>query len=137
MPMSDCLAHDASTRTEPPGTTFGPNYGKRTQWENLVLLEALQASQGQIGAEVRGVSVEAGYELIVVHACVSAAGPDTVEDLEELASDMESSMTTYVQPVPSLKLRLHEGDTDQSWSGYEHPRLFLMHWRSREDYLPE
>lgn len=127
----------APMRTEPPATTFGPNYGQRTEWENLVLREALQASLGQISARVRGVSIEAGYDLIVVHACIGATDQATLDDLEELVGDMVASMDTYVHPVPDVELRLHEGDTDQSWSGYEHPRLYLMHWRAREDYVPE
>ena len=116
---------------------YGPDYEPRTEWENLVLLEALQATQGQIGTHVRGVAAEAGYELVVVHACIDSEDADTAEDLAELASDIEVSMGQYVEPTPTVELRLHVGDTDPSWPGYEHRRLYLMHWRAREDYVPE
>lgn len=117
--------------------TYGPDYEPRSEWENLVLLEALQAAQGQIGTHVRGVAVEAGYELVVVHACIDSDDADTAEDLAELASDIQGSMEQYVEPTPTVELRLHVGNTDPSWPGYEHRRLYLMHWRAREDYVPE
>jgi hypothetical protein len=36
-----------------------------------------------------------------------------------------------------VRLQLHVGDTDPDWSGYDHRRLYLMHWRAREGYVPE
>ena len=119
-------------RDKPPKTTYGPGYGPRTEWENGVLLEALQASQGQIGAAVRGLAVEAGYERIVVHACVSNDDADTREDLQELVDDLTSAMEPIVHPMPRVDLQLQVGDADPSWSGYYHRRLYLTHWRARE-----
>ena len=130
--MGGSQAHDALMRTMPPRVTYGPDYGPRGEWENLVLLEALQASQGQIGTHVRGVAVEAGYGRVVVHVCIDGEDADTVEDLSELANSMESAMEKYVEPVPTVELRLHVGDTDPSWPGYKYRRLYLMHWRARE-----
>ncbi|MBM0125634.1 hypothetical protein [Pimelobacter simplex] len=118
-------------RTAPPRVTYGPDYGPRTEWENLVLLECLRASQGRLDAHVRGVAVEAGYELVVVHACVDREDAATVEDLAELATDTEASLEQYVEPPPTVQLRLHEGDTDRSWPGYEHRRVYLAHCRAR------
>jgi hypothetical protein len=124
-------------RTEPPRVKYGPDYEPRTEWENLVLLEALQAAQGQIGTHVRGVAVEAGYELVVVHACIDSEDADTAEDLAELASVIEVSMEQYIEPAPAVELRLHVGETDASWPGYGHRRLYLMNWRAHEDYVAE
>ena len=120
-------------RDEPPKITYGPDYGRRTEWENGVLLDALQASQGRIGTAVRGLAVEAGYARVIVHACVSADDDaDTREDMQELVDDLASALGSTVDPVPSVELRLQVGDTDLSWSGYHHRRLYLMHWRARE-----
>ena len=124
-------------RAEPPRVTRGPDYGPRVEWENLVLLEALQASQGQISASVRGLAVEVGFEHVVVHACLSNEDTDTVEDLEELVDDMASAMEPYIEPMPTVELRVHVGDTDTSWSGYSQRRLYLIHWRARESHVPE
>jgi hypothetical protein len=130
------VSDDATMRDEPPRTAYGPDYGPRVEWENGVLLEALQASQGQIGVAVRGLAVEAGYERVVVHACVSTDDADTRQDLEEMVHDMESALEAMVDPMPTVELRMHVGDTDVSWSGYHHRRLYLMHWRGRGDYVP-
>src|SRR3954447_230733 len=91
-PMTVRPAHDAPMRTEPPRVTYGPDYEPHTEWENLVLLEAVRATQRQIGTHVRGVAVEAGHELVVVHACIDNEDADTAEDLAELASEIEVSM---------------------------------------------
>jgi len=135
--MVERPAHDAPMRTEPPQVKYGPDYGPRTAWQNVVLLEALQVAQGQIGAHVRGVAVEAGDELIVVPACIDDEDANTLEDLAELTSHIEASLEQYVEPTPAVQLRLHVGDTDPSWPGYEHRRLHLMHWRTREGYISE
>ena len=34
-------------RDEPPEATYGPDYGPRIEWENGVLLQALQASRAE------------------------------------------------------------------------------------------
>jgi hypothetical protein len=70
-------------RTEPPRVTRAPDYGPRAEWENLVLLEALQASQGQISESVRGLAVEVGLE-----------------------------RDPYFEPTPTIELRVHVGHTD-------------------------
>ncbi|WP_406051484.1 hypothetical protein [Kribbella sp. NBC_00889] len=118
-------------RHEPPETTYGPDYGPRIEWENGVLVQALQASQGRIGTAVRGLAVEAGYERVVLHACVSTDDADTREDMQELVDDLESAMDPIVDPMPSVELHLQVGDADPSWTGYHHRRLYLMHWRAR------
>lgn len=120
-------------RDVPPKITYGPDYGPRTEWENLVLLEALQASQGQVGPAVRGLAVAAGYDQVVVHACVSTDDADTLEDLQEMVADLACSLEAFVDPMPSVELRLQVGDSDPTWSGYHHRRLHLMHWRGREE----
>jgi hypothetical protein len=124
-------------RTEPPQIAYPPNYGPSAEWANLVALEAQQNSVGQIGASVRGLAVEPGYELVVVHACVSHKVADDLEDLQELVDDMSDSMEPFVRPLPRVELRLHVGETDASWSGRGHRMLYLMHWRAREGYVPE
>ena len=124
-------------RTEPPQFTHGPNYGPSAEWANLVWLEALQSSVGQVGASVRGLAVEPGFEVVVVHACVSHEVADELEDLQQLVDDMSDSMEPFVRPLPKFELRLHVGDTDPSWSGREHRPLYLVHWRAREGYVPE
>ena len=102
-----------------------------------MLVEALQAAQGQISRHVRGLCVEAGYELILLHARVDREDADTREDLIEMAQTMEGAMEQYVDPSPSVELRLTVGDTDPSWSGRSHRGLYLMHWRDREGYIPD
>ena len=115
----------------PRQTTYGSDYGPLTEWENGVLLQALQASQGRIGTAVRGLAVEAGYEFVVVHACISADDADTREDIQELVDDLGNAMEPIVDPMPRVELHLQVGDTDPSWSGYQRRRLYLMHWRAR------
>ena len=130
-------AHDVHMRTEPPRIGYGPAYGPRTEWENFVLVQALQEAQGQVSGHVRGIAVEAGYEMVVIHACLDAEEPDTVEDLEELVHDLDGVLEDLAVPAPTVRLQLHVGDTDPDWSGYEHRRLYLMHWRARADDVPE
>jgi hypothetical protein len=60
------------------------------------------------------VAVEAGHELVVVHACIDNEDADTAKDLAELASEIEVSMEQYVERSPAVELRLHVGDTDPS-----------------------
>jgi hypothetical protein len=72
-----------------------------------------------------------------VHACVAVEDSDTREDLDDLVDYIESSMGPITDPMSAVELRLQVGDTDQSWSGYDHRRLYLLHWRAGAGYVPE
>lgn len=111
--------------------TYGPEFGPRVEWQNQVLLEALQASQGLIGPSVLGLAIEAGYDLVVLHACVSFEHAEDLEDLKELAADLSDALESYTSPAPAVELRVQVGETDQSWSGYQQRRLYLVNWRIR------
>ncbi|MEQ4205767.1 hypothetical protein [Actinopolymorpha sp. B9G3] len=108
-----------------PQVTYGPDFGPAVEWENFVLLEALQSSQGAIGPTVRGIAVEAGTRRVVIHACLAHRDETDVRELQDMASDLLYSLEFLCEPVPSVELSLYIGETVASWPGHMHRRLYL------------
>lgn len=114
-----------------PKVTYGPDYGPRVEWENFVLVQALQSAQGAIGPSVRGLAVEAGPRKVVLHACLSHRDDADMEELRDLTSDLLYSLEYLCDPVPEVALDLYFGETDESWPGYRRVRLYLISERAR------
>lgn len=119
-----------------PKVTYGPDYGPRVEWENFVLVQALQSSQGAIGPSVRGLAVEAGPRKVVLHACLSHRDDADCEELRDLTSDLLYSLEYLCDPVPDVALAMYFGDTDESWPGYRQARLYLISERARAASSP-
>lgn len=107
-----------------PSVRTGPGYGPRVEWENWVLLAALQASQGLLGPLVRAVAVEATPDRVVVHVAAREKTTLLMEDLGDLISDLEAGLS-YAEPRPDVELRVEVGPAGPEWSGHPHPRLFM------------
>lgn len=115
---------------ELPKVTYGPDFGPNVEWENFVLLQALQSSQGAIGPTIRGIAIEAGPQRVIVHACVSHRDETDYRELQDMVSDLMYSLEYLCEPPPNVSLSLHVGQTDSSWPGHNHRRLFLASARN-------
>ena len=118
---------------EIPKVTYGPDFGPEVEWQNFVLLEALQSSQGAIGKTVRGIAVEAGPRRVVIHACVSHRDEIDYRELQDMVTDLMYSLEYLCEPAPEVALSLYVGQTDDAWPGHMHRRLFLASERDSTD----
>lgn len=62
---------------------------------------------------------------MVIHACLTQRDEADVRELQDLVSDLLCSMEYLCEPAPDVELSLHIGETDASWPGHMHGRLFL------------
>jgi hypothetical protein len=115
-----------------PVVRLGPAAGPRLVWENFAILFVLQASQGNIGPEVLGISVEATQDEVTVHVCLREENEAVREDLDDLVSEFEGIQSGVVEPPVRITIAKHVGDTDPSWPGYYHQRIFLINDRMRD-----
>ncbi|MEU6072426.1 hypothetical protein [Micromonospora sp. NPDC047074] len=114
-----------------PLVRLGPGAGPRLEWENYASLFVLEASQGLIGPEVLGVSVEARADEIIVHVCLREENEAVADDLDELVAEFDAVQGGVVEPQVRVTIAKHLGDTDPRWPGYSHPRIFLISDRMR------
>jgi hypothetical protein len=91
----------------------------------------LQASQGLIGPEVLGLSVEAKTDEIIVHVCLREKNEAVVDDLDDLVAEFDAVQAGVVQPSVRVTIAKYLGDTDPRWPGYFHRRIFLVSDRMR------
>ena len=110
----------------------GPGAGPRLDWENWAILFALQASQGLIGPEILGVSVEAKTEEIIVHGCLREDNEAVAEDLDDLVSEFDAIQAGIVEPRARVIVAKYLGNTDPGWPGCAHPRIYLVSDRMRD-----
>ncbi|WP_433041054.1 hypothetical protein [Dactylosporangium sp. CS-033363] len=114
-----------------PAVLTGPGAGPRLDWENWATLFVLQASQGLIGPEVLGVSVQATPDEIVVHVCLREDNEAVAEDLDDLVFELDAPLAGIVAPAVRLSVVKYRGDTDSRWPGYAHRRIHLASHRMR------
>ncbi|MER7279315.1 hypothetical protein ABT369_33235 [Dactylosporangium sp. NPDC000244] len=120
-----------------PVVRTGADAGPRLEWENWAVLFVLQASQGLIGPEILGISVEAGAEEIIVHVCLREDGEPVAEDLDDLVSEFDAVQAGIVEPPARLIVAKYLGTTDPRWPGYAHPRIYLASDRMRDACVGE
>lgn len=118
-----------------PVVRIGQGVGPRLDWENDATLFILQASQGLIGPEVLGVSVEAKPEEIVVHVCLREENEAVTEDLDDLMSEFDALQVGTVEPEVRVSIVKYLGNTDRRWPGYLHRRIFLVNDRVRDSEI--
>lgn len=119
-----------------PKVTYGPGFGPQVEWENFVLVQALQSAQGAIGPSVRGLAVEAGPREVIVHACLSHRDEADLEELRDFTSDLLNSLEYLCDPAPDVTLALYFGDIDESWPGCRQRRLYAISDQARAVMSP-
>lgn len=115
-----------------PVVRTGPGAGPGMAWENYAILFVLQASQGLIGPEILGVSVEVEPEETIVHVCLREDNEAVARDLQDLMSEFDAIQAGVVEPPTRVTVSRHVGDTDLRWPGYAHHRIFLVNDRVRD-----
>lgn len=96
-------------------------------WENMAVLMTLQASQGLIGPDVAGMSVQVTNDEITIHVCLRAYTEAAVEDMDDLVFELEALLAGVVIPMPQVTVVPYVGPHDARWPGYGHRRIFTAH----------
>ncbi|NMO53968.1 hypothetical protein HH310_22650 [Actinoplanes sp. TBRC 11911] len=114
-----------------PVVRVGSGTGPAQAWSNAATLTVLQASQGLIGPEILGLSVQAEPAEIIVHVCLRATNDEVSTDLADLESAIDALLTGVVDPPVKISLRIHEGEPGPEWPGYGQHRVYLVSDRLR------
>lgn len=114
-----------------PVVRVGSGTGPAQAWSNAATLTVLQASQGLIGPEVLGLSVQAEPEEIIVHVCLRETSTEVSADLADLEPAIDALLAGVVEPPVKVSLRVHEGEPGPEWPGYAHQRVYLISDRLR------
>jgi len=119
------MGHDERSRI--PYVRTGPGAGPALEWENAAVLMTLEASQGLIGPDVAGMSVQITDDEITIHVCLRAYTEAVVEDMDDLVFELEALMAGVVIPMPQVTVVAYVGPLDASWPGHGHRRIFTAH----------
>ncbi|QUQ68671.1 hypothetical protein JJ691_64180 [Kutzneria sp. CA-103260] len=77
------------------------------------MLEALQASQGLISSEVRGVSVQIEADRVVLHFALWRLTGEVEEDISDMVFELDALRGGHT----AVETVIHVGPTDDSWPG--------------------
>lgn len=91
---------------------------------NYLLLQTSQAARGLIGRQIVGVAVEPGVGEVVLHIAVRKHTTGVDEDVEEIAADLDALLQGGPEQTSIIVTRVHVGDPDQSWPGWDHAVLY-------------
>lgn len=89
--------------------------------ENMLVLQAVQASLGLISQDVLGISVEAGSGQVVIHFAVK----QNTEDMSEDISDIMFELDALLEGSELLISRIYLGVPDENWPGRAGRLIYL------------
>jgi hypothetical protein len=112
---------------EYPQVILGPNAGPELTWQNHVVLDAVQASLGNIGPDVRGIAVQAEKDRVTFHFALTRRTEQADEDIADTLAEFEALTMGTVRGEFSIDTTVTVGDTGPQWSGYPGRRIFLAH----------
>lgn len=95
----------------------------RLNFENMLVIDALQASLGLISRNIRGISVQLESGKIVLHFALYNHDADVVEDIDEMAFELDALRGGAIR----IETRLYVGPPDKIWPGRAGRLIFLAH----------
>ena len=81
--------------------------------ENMLVIQAVQASLGLVSPDVLGISVEARHSQVILHFAVKRKTPDIGEDIDEIMFEFDA----LLEGSEILKSRIYLGVPDKNWPG--------------------
>ncbi|MCP4086192.1 MAG: hypothetical protein GY745_14225 [Actinomycetia bacterium] len=89
-------------------------------WGNYLVAQVAQALVGEIGHDIVAVAVEWAQPAVRLHIALDRLDHAARENLDEIAAELDVVLGGNVP----IEVEPHEGQTDTSWSGYRHRRVF-------------
>jgi hypothetical protein len=93
----------------------------RLERENMLVLDALQASLGLISADMRAVSVQLDPDKVVLHFAMRERNCDVDEDIEDMVFELDALREGSTR----IEASVYVGAPDQSWPGRAGRLLYL------------
>lgn len=81
--------------------------------ENMLVLQAVQASLGLVSLDVLGVSVEAGPGQVVLHFAVKRETEGVNEDVDDIIFELDA----LLEGSERLESRVYLGAPHENWPG--------------------
>jgi hypothetical protein len=81
--------------------------------ENMLVLQAVQASLGLISPDVLGISVEAESGQVVMHFAVKQKTEDVSEDISDIMFELDA----LLEGSELLGSKIYLGVPDENWPG--------------------
>lgn len=92
------------------------------EWENRVVLSAVQALLGFLTPVLRGVAVEVDGMSVRVYFALAATDAETREDIDDVIGDIEGLLWPAETDVRS---RVSVGSAGPGWEGRQHRMVLL------------
>jgi hypothetical protein len=89
--------------------------------ENMLVLQAVQASLGLISPDVLGISVEAGPGQVVIHFAVTQKTEEVSEDIGDIMFELDA----LLEGSELLASRIYLGVPGENWPGRAGRLIYL------------
>ena len=89
--------------------------------ENMLVLQAVQASLGLVSPDVLGISVKAELDKVVLHFAVSQQTDPVREDVSDIIFELDA----LLEGSELLESRIYLGIPDDNWPGRTGRLIYL------------
>lgn len=93
---------------------------------NYLLLMTGQAASRLIGPDLLGLAVEPRQGEVVIHAAIRRETPEVLEELDDIAGDLDGFLQGGLEAKSAITRRVHIGPPDATtWPGFAHALLCI------------
>ncbi|MGW3828897.1 hypothetical protein ACWEAF_43535 [Streptomyces sp. NPDC005071] len=93
---------------------------------NYLLLMTGQAALGLIGSDLLGLAVEPRQGEVVIHAAIRRETPEVLEELDDIAGDLDAFLQGGPEAESAITQRVHIGlPNATTWPGFTHALLYI------------
>jgi hypothetical protein len=92
------------------------------QYQNGIVLVAVQALLGMVAPQLAGVSLQFDGDDLVIHFAVSELYDSLEDDVDDIVSDMEGQLWPA---TPEIATSTHVGSARVGWEGRDYRLIFL------------
>jgi hypothetical protein len=90
------------------------------EWENYVVLQAVQALLGLVTPRVRAVSVRANPDLVTLFFAMDKCELVDQQDIDDAGFELD----VLLDGKPRIDSSIHVGVDDEAWDGFPHRRIY-------------
>lgn len=91
------------------------------EYENMMVLDTLQASLGLISEDMRGISVQLQSEKVVLHFAIRERNATIDSDIEDMIFELDALREGAIR----IEASLYVGAPDSAWPGRKGRLIYL------------